>query len=85
MKQNVELHIGQLFLHGFDHVNRHRVGEAVKCELTRLLAVQDVPSLLSHSGDFKRLDGGAFNVPSGSKSEAIGAQVAQSVYTGFIK
>lgn len=85
MKQNVELHIGELLLHGFDHVNRHRVGEALRCELTRLFTEQDVPSLLSRSGDFGRLEGGTFNLPSGSKPEAIGAQVAQSVYTGFTK
>ena len=85
MKQNIELHIEELLLHGFDHVNRHRVGEAVKCELTRLLTERDVPSSLSRSGDFSTLDGGAFNLPSGSKPEAIGAQVAQSVYTGFTK
>jgi hypothetical protein len=85
MKQKVELHIEKLFLHGFDQVNRHRVGEAVKCELTRLLAEQEVPFLLSRSGDFGELDGEAFNLPSSSKPEAIGAQVAQSVYTGFTK
>jgi len=83
MKQNVELHIEELLLHGFGNVNRHRVREALKCELTRLFTEKDVPSLLSRSGDFGRLDGGTFNIPSGSKPEAIGAQVAQSIYTGF--
>jgi len=85
MRQNVELYIEELLLHGFGNVNRHRIGEVLKCELTRLFTEQDVPSLLSRSGDFRRLDGGTFNIPSGSKPEAIGSQVAQSIYTGFTK
>lgn len=85
MKQNIELHIEELLLHGFGNVNRYRIGEALKCELTRLFTEQNVPSLLSRSGNFRRLDSGTFNVPSGSKPEAIGAQVAQSIYGGFAK
>jgi len=85
MKQNVDLHIEELVLHGLDHVNRYRFGEAVKGELTRLLTEQGVPSSLSHSGDFARLDSGDFELKPGSKPEVIGAQVAQSIYRGFTK
>ncbi len=85
MKQNIDLYIEELVLHGFDHVNRHLIGAAVQGELTRLLTEQGLPSSLSHSGDHARLKGGTFNMTPNSKVEAIGAGVARSVYTGFTK
>jgi len=81
--ENVELHIEELVLRGFAPGDRYRIGEAVECELARLFAEQDVPPALAQGGEFAHLDGGAFKVASGSKPEAIGAQVAQAVFGGL--
>lgn len=82
---NIELHIEELILHGFPHSDRYQIAEAVERELTRLFAEQGIPASLSHGGEVAFLKGGSFNVALGSKVEAIGTQVAQSVYGGMNK
>jgi hypothetical protein len=84
-KPNVNLHIDELVLHGFSPGERHRIGEAVRLELARLLNEQGVPRLVTRGGARARLDGGAFEVAPGSKAEVFGARVAQQVYEGLGK
>ena len=79
MKQNIELHIDKLVLHGFSPGDRHRIGEAVERQLTRILAEQGIPSSLSHGGERSYLDGGKFNAIPNAKAESIGSEVAKSV------
>ncbi|MBE9514414.1 MAG: hypothetical protein IMY83_05240 [Chloroflexi bacterium] len=82
--RNIELHIEELVLHGFDSGDHYRIGAAVEAELARLFAEQGVPpSLMTQSGDVAHLDGGTFDVAPGSRGEAIGAQVAQALYGGW--
>ena len=80
---NIELHIEELILHGFDSGDRYRIGAAVEAELARLFAEQGVPPSLIHGGEVAHLDGGAFEVAPGSGAEAIGDQVAQALYGGL--
>jgi len=80
---NIELHIEELVLHGFSPNDRHAIGEAVQRELTRLFVEQGVHGSLGRGFEADRVDGGAFNVKSGTKAEGIGGQVAQSVYSGL--
>ena len=75
---NIELHIEKLMLHGFSPSDRHRIGEAVELELTRLFTEQGIS--LTKGGELSSMDGGQFNVAPSSKAEVIGSQVAQSVY-----
>lgn len=79
----IELHIEELVLHGFAHRDRYAIGAAVERELARLFAEQGIPASLMNGGDMARLNGGSFAVTRGSKPEAIGSQVAQSVYQGM--
>jgi hypothetical protein len=79
-RPNVELYIEELVLHGFMPGERHHIGEAVERELTRLFAEQGAPPQLSVSSRTARMDVGAFEVSPGSKPEAIGTQVAQTLY-----
>ena len=81
--QSLEVYIEELVLHGFEPRDRYRIGEAIQRELTRLFADQGVPPSLAQGGELARVDGGMFDVASGSKSDAIGAQVARAVYRGL--
>jgi len=80
---NIELHIEELVLHGFAPKDRYAIGEAVQRELARLFAEQGVPPSVGRGYEAARLDGGSFHIAEGSKGDAIGAQVAQSVYGGL--
>ncbi len=82
---NIELHIEKLVLHGFSPNDRHRIGRAVERELARLLTDRDLPASLSQGGTFAQVDSGTFNVAPNAKAEAIGSQIAQSVYAGSTK
>jgi len=77
---NVELHIEELILHGFAPADRYRIGAALERELTQLFGAGGVPPTFMQSIEVERLDGGAFQVAPGGRAEAIGAQVAQTVY-----
>jgi hypothetical protein len=81
--QNVELHIEELVLRGFAPGDSYRIGEAVERELARLFDEQGVPPSLIQGSEVAWLDGRAFKVVSGSKPDAIGAQVAQAVFGGL--
>jgi hypothetical protein len=81
--ENVELHIEELVLRGFAPGDRYRIGEAMERELARLFDEGGVPLSLARESGIERLDGGAFEVAHGSKSEAIGVQVAQAIYGGL--
>jgi hypothetical protein len=85
MKQNIELHIEELVLHGFAAKDRYAIGEAVQRELTRLFTEQGVHPSLGKGHEVAKLDGGAFQVKEGAKADAIGEQVARSVYGGLRK
>ena len=82
-RHNIELHIEELVLHGFAPGDRYAIGEAVQRELTRLFAEQGVHPALAKGRQIERVDGGAFHVRRGSRADAIGTQVAQSVYGGL--
>ena len=81
--KNIELNIEELVLHGFSPGDRHRIGEAVEQELTRLLAEWGVPQSLELGGEIGYVDGGAFEVAQGSRAQIVGAQVAKAVYGGL--
>ncbi len=85
VQYNIELHIEELVLHGFAAKDRYAIGEAVQRELSRLLAEQGVHPSIEKGYDVAKLDGGVFQVKQGSRADAIGTQVAQSVYGGLKK
>ena len=63
--------------------DRHRIGEAMEQELTRLLADRIVPQSLERGGEIASMDGGAFEVAQGLRAHVVGAQVAKAVYGGL--
>jgi hypothetical protein len=82
---NVELHIEELVLHGFAPSCRYRIGETVERELARLLAEQGVLDPSGHNVVLEQVDAGQFTMNANAKSEAIGAQIAQAIYSGMIE
>jgi hypothetical protein len=78
-RHRVDLRIDELVLDGFAAADRHRLGEAVERELTRLLAGGARPRPLA-GGGAPALDGGAFLLPAGASPEAAGVQVARALY-----
>jgi hypothetical protein len=81
----VELNIEELILHGFDPRDRDRIGQAIEREMMRLFSVQGIPQSLKLSYTAENIDGGLFEMAPGLGAEAIGRNVAQSVYGGMIK
>jgi hypothetical protein len=80
---NLELRIEEMVLHGFAPGDRYRIGDAMQRELARLFTEQGMPPSLAQRREVARVDGGAFEVAPGSRAEAIGVRVAQTVYGGL--
>lgn len=79
MPKNIELHIDGLVLHGFAPGDRHRIGEAVEQELSRILDDEGVLEVLEGGREVASVDGGAIELATGSRTEAIGTQIARVV------
>ncbi len=82
---SVELYIEELVLRGFAPGNRYSIGEAMECELSRLLAEQGMSPLLTKGAAMARLDCGSFHMSPGANAEAVGVQVAQAIGGGLTK
>lgn len=83
-RRSVELRIEELVLHGFAPQDCSRIAQAVERELTRLLLAEGgLPPSVAQSGGLFHLDGGDFEITPGSSADAIGAQVAQTLYGGL--
>lgn len=83
MQPNIELHIDELVFHGFAPHQATNLGEIVQRELTRLLQEQGLPSNLATDVVIGRLNAGSFTIQPTAKQEAIGVNIANSVYKGF--
>lgn len=81
--KNIELHIEELVLDGFEGNDRQGIGEAVERELSRLFTEQGVPPSLELGGGIEKLNGGEFKITSDSSAEVIGARAARAVYGGL--
>jgi hypothetical protein len=79
---NLELSIEHLILPDLPLVHRERVTAAMEQELARLWAGQGPPPGLE-AGEPLALRASSVQVAADARPEAIGAQVAQSIYTGL--
>jgi len=75
---NLELTIGRLLLPDLPPSQRARVTAVIEQELTRLWAEQGVPAGVA--GDGLALDAATIELPAGTSAQAMGVQVAQSIY-----
>jgi hypothetical protein len=81
----IQLHIDQLILHGFGSIDQHKVGSAVRSELSRLIREQGMPSSLNQSQVIRNMNAGKFNMGKNIGPTDIGTQVAQKIYRGMGK
>ena len=79
----VDLHIEELVLEGFPHLDRARLGMAIGEALAHLIETQGIPAGLAQEGAIASLEGGTFTVPPESNPQAIGEQIARAIYGGL--
>ncbi|HZS39127.1 MAG TPA: hypothetical protein VFF06_19985 [Polyangia bacterium] len=82
-RPKIEVHIGELVLHGFRHADRHAIGDALAGELARALAAAPLPPSLAKTARVPSLDAGSVRVAPAAAPKAIGAQVAARVAGGL--
>ena len=81
MKQaKIDLHIGELILRDLPYAQRHSIAAAAEQELARLLTEQGLPPHLAQGGHIPHIDIGTLQLTADSRADAIGTQIAQSVY-----
>jgi hypothetical protein len=83
LRADLELHIEDLVLEGFQPGDRRRIGYALVAELERLLGDRGVPESIGRDLEIEVADGGELDLAPGSKADAIGSQVAGAVYGGL--
>jgi len=83
MTPNVRLHIDQIVLHGFEHMDRTRLHAALETEFVRLFGEQGTPGSLAQPRHTPRLDTGRLRAAPDTTPEHLGAQLAQTIYTGL--
>ncbi|MBJ6762767.1 hypothetical protein JGU66_18540 [Myxococcaceae bacterium JPH2] len=81
--QRIALHIDELVLQGVPAAHRHRVAEALREELSRLLGEQGLPAHVDASALASRLARGPLTVTPGASPEAMGTSVARALYSGL--
>ncbi len=82
-RPDIHLHIEKLILHGFNHVNREVLHDALTSEFTRLLSSPDFnPDTLRDAG-IPKLEGGTITTSHQTDSAVMGTQIAQAVVGGL--
>ena len=81
--REIEVHIEELILHGFEPSNRWRIGDALQEELQGLLAAKGIPSLWLSSPE--RIDAGIISSANLTKHAQAGAEIAGAAYRGGLR
>jgi hypothetical protein len=76
----ISLYIEELVLHGFGAGSGDRIKSAVESELARLIEERGLPARMSGESDVSSLAGGSFSVGEDIGIDAVGAQVAHSIF-----
>lgn len=80
MKNDIEIHIERLMLHGFRPSERDRIGGAVRSELLRLLGEEGLTDKFDAPVHIERLDAGSFISAPQSGPEKAGSEIARRVH-----
>lgn len=77
MKRQVNLHIGELVLHGFAPGDRRRIGAAVQAELEKLIREQGIPQNVYASASISLFQADAIHLRPGSMA---GKEIGRTIY-----
>ncbi len=80
---DLHVHIDELILHGFEHLDRAELGAAVQHSLGRLFSEKGLPSSIRRGGQMNRLDGGSISMSANAGASMVGKQISQSIYRSF--
>ena len=83
MNSQIEINIEELVLQGFPPSDRHRIGNSVMTELTRLFTENGCPEKFSNGGEIPGINAGEFKTSVQSNPKTTGNQIAQSIYNGL--
>lgn len=83
VEPNIEVHIENLVLHGFELRHRREIGRVVQVELTRLLNARGIAPALAKGAEVARLNGGSFDLAADASPKQIGAHIAKAVHGGL--
>ncbi len=78
--REIEVHIEELVLHGFDPHSRWSVADALENQLRGLLAERGLPA--AWLADRDAIDAGAIASPDRTKLKSFGARIAGAIYDG---
>ena len=81
--REIDVHIEELVLHGFEPANRWLIADALEQELRGLLTANGVPSQWLSSPE--RIQAGTLSTGSLTKPERAGAEIAGAAYRGKTK
>lgn len=79
---NIELHIEELVLRGFQHKDQQGIADGLQHELSRLLAEPQMAQRLAAMGDVPQINAGNIQIAHGARPQSIGAQVACGIGAG---
>ena len=82
---SINLHIGELVLHGFEAVDRYTIGGTLGHELTRLISEHGLPRRMPQDVNVDHMNFGVIHARPGAKAEATGVQLARAIYRGLTK
>jgi hypothetical protein len=75
----VNLHVGELLLHGFERGHARRIADALQRSLTAMLSSRGIPDSWSRSSRIGRADGGTLQLTREASPRAIGEGIARHV------
>jgi hypothetical protein len=81
--REIEVHIEELILHGFEPAHRCGIGDALQRQLDRLLTAKGIPSLWLSSPP--RIVARTISSAGLTKPAQAGAEIAGAVYQGGLK
>ena len=79
-RRNVELHIEELVLDGFQSQDKQHIASAVQQELHRLLSEGQLPQ---SNRSISQLDGGTIHMESKATPQSTGHKIARKLYGGL--
>jgi hypothetical protein len=81
--REIDVHIEELILHGFEPANRWRIADALQQELRGLLAAKGVPA--SWLSSPRQIEAGTTRLASLTQFTQTGATIARAAYRGGMR